>query len=70
MNDQSPDGYHAHVYYDSRGKAEQLAEALTDPLTDDSVREDDTDGAWLGTPLPLKLQILSRAYRPELLPSA
>ena len=43
---------------------------LIHPLTDDSVRDHDTDGAWLGTPLPLKLHVLSRAYRPELLPSA
>jgi aromatic ring-cleaving dioxygenase len=59
MNDQSPDGHHAHIYYDtdSRAKAEQLAETLT-------------DGAWLGTPVQLKLQILSPAYRPEVLPSA
>jgi aromatic ring-cleaving dioxygenase len=43
---------------------------LIHPLTDDSVRDHDTDGAWLGTPVPLKLHGLRRAYRPELLPSA
>ena len=43
---------------------------LIHPLTDDSVRDHDTDGAWLGTPVPLKLHVLSPAYRPELLPSA
>lgn len=43
---------------------------LIHPLTDDSVRDHDADGAWLGTPVPLKLHVLSRAYRPELLPSA
>ena len=43
---------------------------LIHPLTDDSVRDHDTDGAWLGTPVPLKLHVLSRAYRPQLLPSA
>jgi len=43
---------------------------LIHPLTDDSVRDHDTDGAWLGTPVPLKLHVLSRAYGPELLPSA
>jgi aromatic ring-cleaving dioxygenase len=43
---------------------------LIHPLTDDSVRDHDTDCAWLGTPVPLKLRILSRAYRPELLPPA
>ena len=43
---------------------------LIHPLTDDSVRDHDTDCAWLGTPVALKLQVLSRAYSPELLPSA
>jgi DOPA 4,5-dioxygenase len=43
---------------------------LIHPLTDNSVRDHDTDGAWLGTPVPLKLHVLRRAYRPELLPSA
>jgi aromatic ring-cleaving dioxygenase len=42
---------------------------LIHPLTDDSVRDHDTDGAWLGTPVKLKLHVLSRAYRPELLPT-
>jgi aromatic ring-cleaving dioxygenase len=45
-------------------------DVLIHPLTDDSVRDHDTDGAWLGTPVPLKLHVLSRAYPPELLPSA
>ena len=45
-------------------------DVLIHPLTDDLVRDHDTDGAWLGTPVPLKLHVLSRAYRPELLPSA
>jgi aromatic ring-cleaving dioxygenase len=43
---------------------------LIHPLTDDSVRDHDTDGAWLGTPVPLKLHVLSRTYRPELLPAS
>jgi aromatic ring-cleaving dioxygenase len=43
---------------------------LIHPLTDDSARDHDTDCAWLGTPVPLKLHVLSRAYRPELLPSS
>ena len=45
-------------------------DVLIHPLTDDSVRDHDTDCAWLGTPVALKLQVLSRAYSPELLPSA
>jgi aromatic ring-cleaving dioxygenase len=43
---------------------------LIHPLTDDSVRDHDADCAWLGTPVALKLHVLSRDYRPELLPAA
>jgi DOPA 4,5-dioxygenase len=43
---------------------------LIHPLTDDSVRDHNVDGAWLGAPVPLKLHGLRRTYRPELLPSA
>jgi aromatic ring-cleaving dioxygenase len=43
---------------------------LIHPLTDDSVRDHDTDGAWLGAPVPLKLHVLSPDYTPDLLPSA
>lgn len=43
---------------------------LIHPLTDDSVRDHNTDGAWLGTPVPLKPHGLRRTYGPELLPSA
>jgi aromatic ring-cleaving dioxygenase len=43
---------------------------LIHPLTNDSVRDHDTDCVWLGTPVQLKLHVLSRAYRPELSPSA
>jgi aromatic ring-cleaving dioxygenase len=43
---------------------------LIHPLTDDSVRDHDSDGAWLGTPVPLKLHVLHRTYLPELLPTA
>ncbi|HEY1797991.1 MAG TPA: DOPA 4,5-dioxygenase family protein [Stellaceae bacterium] len=42
---------------------------LIHPLSDDPVRDHDADGAWLGTPVPLKLHALRRDYRPELLPS-
>lgn len=45
-------------------------DVLIHPLTDNSVRDHDTDGAWLGTPVPLKLHVLSRAYRPQLLPAS
>ena len=43
---------------------------LIHPLSDDSVRDHDIDCAWLGTPVPLNLHVLSRGYRPGLLPSA
>lgn len=45
-------------------------DVLVHPLTDDSVRDHDSDGAWLGKPVPLKLHTLHRAYDPELLPTA
>jgi aromatic ring-cleaving dioxygenase len=43
---------------------------LVHPLTDDSVRDHDTDGAWLGTPVPLRLHAMTRDYTPDLLPPA
>lgn len=43
---------------------------LIHPLTDDSLRDHNSDGAWLGTPVPLKLHVLRRDYSPALLPSA
>jgi aromatic ring-cleaving dioxygenase len=45
-------------------------DVLIHPLTDDSVRDHDSDGAWLGKPVPLRLHVLRRTYDPELLPSA
>jgi aromatic ring-cleaving dioxygenase len=38
---------------------------LIHPPTNDSVRDHDTDCAWLGTPVPLNLHVLSRAHRPS-----
>jgi DOPA 4,5-dioxygenase len=43
---------------------------LIHPLTDDSVDDHSIYAAWLGTPIPLKLNTLRRAYRSELLPTA
>ena len=43
---------------------------LIHPLTDDSVDDHSIYAMWLGTPVPLKLNSLRRAYRPELLPTA
>jgi len=45
-------------------------DVLVHPLSDNSVRDHDTDGAWLGTPIPLKLHALSPDYTPDLLPTA
>ena len=48
----------------------QGLDVLIHPLTDDSVRDHDTDCAWLGTPVPLKLHALSRTYPRGLMPAA
>jgi aromatic ring-cleaving dioxygenase len=45
-------------------------DVLVHPLTDDSVRDHDSDGAWLGKPVSLRLHVLRPTYDPELLPSA
>jgi DOPA 4,5-dioxygenase len=42
---------------------------LIHPLSDDSVRDHDTDGAWLGAPVPLRLHTMAPDYTPDLLPS-
>ena len=43
---------------------------LIHPLTDDLVRDHDSDGAWLGRPVELRPHGLRRRYAPGLLPSA
>jgi aromatic ring-cleaving dioxygenase len=43
---------------------------LIHPLTDDSAHDHSIYAMWLGTPVPLKLTTLRRAYRHESLPSA
>jgi aromatic ring-cleaving dioxygenase len=45
-------------------------DVLVHPLTDDSRRDHDSDGLWLGSPVPLKLHGLRPDYTPDLLPSA
>lgn len=45
-------------------------DVLIHPLTDDSVEDHSRYALWLGTPVPLRLEMLRRTYRPELLPSA
>ena len=43
---------------------------LVHPLTDDSVRDHDEDGLWLGTPVKLRLHRMRPGYTPDLIPSA
>ena len=43
---------------------------LVHPLTNDSVRDHDSDGLWLGAPVPLRLHALRPDYTPDLLPTA
>jgi aromatic ring-cleaving dioxygenase len=45
-------------------------DVLIHPLTDDSVRDHESDGAWLGKPVELRLHRMRPGYSPELLPSA
>ena len=45
-------------------------DVLIHPLTDNSVDDHSIYAMWLGTPVPLKLNVLRREYRPELLPTA
>ena len=45
-------------------------DVLIHPLTDDSVDDHSIYAMWLGSPVPLKLDVLRRNYRAELLPSA
>jgi aromatic ring-cleaving dioxygenase len=44
-------------------------DVLVHPLTDDSVRDHDRDGLWLGKPVPLKLHAMRPDYTPDLLPT-
>ena len=45
-------------------------DVLIHPLTDNSVDDHSIYAMWLGSPVPLKLDVLRRNYRAELLPSA
>jgi aromatic ring-cleaving dioxygenase len=42
---------------------------LIHPLTDSSVDDHSCYALWLGNPMPLRLETLRPAYRPELLPT-
>ena len=45
-------------------------DVLVHPLTDSSYDDHSRNALWLGTPVPLRLERLSAAYRRELLPNA
>ena len=78
-------GYHAHVYYspDTRKIAETLRDTILEkfavkpgafsdlihPLTESSYDDHSKNALWIGTPVPMRLDILRPAYRPELLPT-
>jgi len=40
-------------------------DVLVHPLTDDSVADHTRHALWLGTPLPLRLEVLRRGPRPQ-----
>jgi aromatic ring-cleaving dioxygenase len=43
-------------------------DVLVHPLTESSYDDHSKNALWLGTPVPMKLDILRPSYRPELLP--
>jgi aromatic ring-cleaving dioxygenase len=43
---------------------------LVHPLTDSNVDDHSKNALWLGSPVPLKLEVLSPQYRQSLLPSS
>lgn len=45
-------------------------DVLVHPLTDSNYDDHSRNALWLGTPVPLRLERLSAAYRRELLPNA
>jgi aromatic ring-cleaving dioxygenase len=45
-------------------------DVLVHPLTESSYDDHSKNALWLGTPVPMRLEILRQAYRTELLPSA
>ena len=44
-------------------------DVLVHPLTESSYDDHSKNALWLGTPVPMKLDILRPTYRPELLPT-
>jgi DOPA 4,5-dioxygenase len=45
-------------------------DVLVHPLTDSNYDDHSKNALWLGTPVPLKLEVLSQRYRESLLPSS
>ena len=45
-------------------------DVLVHPLTENSYDDHSKNALWLGTPVPMRLEILRPAYRTELLPTA
>ena len=45
-------------------------DVLVHPLTESSYNDHSKNALWLGTPVPMRLEILRPAYRTELLPAA
>jgi DOPA 4,5-dioxygenase len=44
-------------------------DVLIHPLTESSYNDHSKNALWIGTPVPMRLDILRPAYRPELLPA-
>jgi aromatic ring-cleaving dioxygenase len=44
-------------------------DVLVHPLTDSSFDDHGKNALWLGTPVPVKLDVLRSRYRPEQLPA-
>jgi len=44
-------------------------DVLIHPLTESSYDDHSKNALWIGTPVPMRLEILRPTYRPELLPS-
>ena len=44
-------------------------DVLIHPLTDSSYDDHSKNALWIGTPVPMRLDVLRPTYRPELLPS-
>jgi aromatic ring-cleaving dioxygenase len=45
-------------------------DVLVHPLTESSYDDHSKNALWLGTPVPMRLEVLRPTYRTELLPSA